>query len=297
MSGALELPEGLLVIGDHAFTGAAFTGTLMLPEGLRSLGRGSFSYCKSLTSVSLPDTLEHIKDSAFYGCVGLQGAVSIPDGVYCVGESAFCGCTGLTEVSFGRNVRSVGEGALRGCDALLSAAFTGAYTPDYYGPEEKNPSFPEGCRVNAAPGAGSYRERWEGSRATAAPEVDDAVGREAREMPYYWTDGLKNDVFRGGGIYADVTMTFDGAHILLFVNGRPMGEFDYTADPNDYEDKVVSTAGFYCRDGVIRELRYREGYNRDRQLIASLTDGDGAVREVVFHTGSEESLYMDEEMN
>ena len=114
-------------------------------------------------------------------------------------------------------------------------------------------------------------------------------------MPYYWTDGIKGDVFCGGGAYADVTLVLDGARIQISINGRPMGEADYTADPNAYEEKIVGTAGFRCRDGVIEELRYRDGYNRDRQLVARLIGDDGAVRTVVFHTGSEEALYMDEE--
>ena len=38
--------------------------------------------------------------------------------------------------------------------------FTGASAPDYYGQDEENPSFPEGCRVNALPGAKNYRDEW-----------------------------------------------------------------------------------------------------------------------------------------
>jgi hypothetical protein len=297
MSGALELPAGLLVIGDRAFSGTAFTGALELPEGLRSLGKGSFSYCKSLTSVSLPDSLEHIKESAFFGCIGLLGSLTIPDGVYSVGASAFHGCIGLTSVSFGANVRSVGEGAFRECAELKNASFDGALLPDYYGPEENKPSFPEGCRVNAPAGAGTYREIWEGTVTTPAPGSGGSDGGAAREMPYFWTDGIKGDVFCGGGTYADVTLVLDGARIQLSINGRPMGETDYTADPNAYEERIVSTADFRCRDGVIRELRYLDGYNRDRQLVAQLTGDDGSVRRVVFHTGSEEALYIDVENN
>ena len=292
MSGSLSLPSGILVIGDNAFADTGFTGALELPDGLRSVGKGSFSGCKGLTSLYLSPALEHIKDYAFSGCEALQGCVTIPDRVKSVGRSAFSGC-GCTEVNFGANVRSIGEGAFLSCGSLTSASFTGALTPDYYDSEEKKPSFPESCKVNAAPGAALWRETWEKTENAAPSSGDEGSGGAAKEMPYYWTDGLKNDTFTGGGEYADVTMEFDVAIIRLAINGRPAGEIAYSADRNEYENQVVSTSGFYCCDGIIHDLRFRDGYNHDRQLIAELTCDDGEVRRVIFHTGSEESLYFD----
>ncbi len=293
MSGRLELPAGLLVIGDEAFSGTGFTGTLTLPDSLRSIGSGSFCGCRGLTGVRLPDHLEHITRFAFADCEGLQGSLTIPDSVRSIGRGAFSG-SGITEVSFGANVRSIGEAAFLSCGKLASASFSGKLMPDYYEASEKSPSFPEGCRVNAPPGAVSWRETWEKTGTAEPPAGGDGGGGAAKEMPYFWTDGLKQDKFTGGGTYADVTMEFDGAIIKLSINGRPAGEIAYSADPNEYENRVVSTSGFYCCDGVIKELRFRDGYNRDRQLIAELTCDDGEVRRVVFHTGSEESLFMDE---
>ena len=96
-------------------------------------------------------------------------------------------------------------------------------------------------------------------------------------MPYLWTDGLRNDDFCGAGIYADVVLNFDGANIRISVNGRPMGEASYAADHNDYENRIVHTEGFRCVDGMIGDLEFRDGYNRDRQLFAKLTGDDGEV--------------------
>ena len=291
MSGTLELPEALLVIGNDAFYSTGFTGALALPAGLRSIGIGSFSSCRGLTGLHFPETLEHIKNHAFSDCESLGGALMIPDSVRSVGRGAFSGC-GITEVSFGANIRSIGEGAFLSCSRLESASLTGKLTPDYYESEEKSPSFPAGCRVNALSGTVSWRETWENANTSEPPSEGDSGGA-AKEMPYFWTDGLKQDQFAGSGTYADVTMEFDGSNIKLSVNGRPAGEIAYSADPNEYENRVVSTSGFYCCDGVIQELRFRDGYNHDRQLIAELTCDDGEVRRVVFHTGSEESLYID----
>ncbi len=96
---------------------------------------------------------------------------------------------------------------------------------------------------------------------------------------------MTGEDFSGAGIDADVTLRFDNARILLFVNGRPLGEVPYTADKNDYERRDVLTDGFRCLGGEIRVLHFRDGYNRDRQLICRLEMDNGEVRRVVFHTG------------
>jgi hypothetical protein len=293
MSGPLALPPELVVVGDQAFSGTGFTGVLALPAALRSIGRGSFSYCSGITELRLPDALEHIKANAFSGCTGLTGSLSFPDNVRYIGPGAFFGC-GIREISFGENLRSIGEEAFGECGELSSASFTGACTADYYGQEEKDPSCPVWCRIRRSSDALSWGDIWEEARPKAAPaEAKSEYGAE-KDMPYYWTQGLTGEDFSGAGIDADVTLRFENAMILLFVNGRPLGEVPYTADKNDYERQDVLTDGFRCLEGEIRVLHFRDGYNRDRQLICRLEMDNGEVRRVVFHTGSEEAIYMDD---
>ena len=116
------------------------------------------------------------------------------------------------------------------------------------------------------------------------------------EMPYYWTDSLSGEDFRGAGIYADVTLRFIGNRISVFINGRAFGEVEFSADNNaEEDDRIVRTDGMFCRDGWIRDLRFRDGYQRDSVLSAELICADGTARTVVFHTRSEECLYIDTE--
>ena len=89
-----------------------------------------------------------------------------------------------------------------------------------------------------------------------------------------------------------MSLSFSAGRLSVSVNGRECGEVNYSADPNAHEERIVSTEGFYCRDGVIRDLRYEEGYDHDAQLFAELVGDDGTVHRVVFHTGSEECLYI-----
>ena len=95
-------------------------------------------------------------------------------------------------------------------------------------------------------------------------------------------------------IYADVTLHFDGGRVTAFINGREADTASYSADPNaGPEDRIVQTDGLFCRDGSIKELRFRDGYRGDEKILTGqLVGSDGATREIVFHTSSEEALYI-----
>ncbi|MBR5967015.1 MAG: hypothetical protein IK001_00310, partial [Lachnospiraceae bacterium] len=58
------------------------------------------------------------------------------------------------------------------------------------------------------------------------------------------------------------------------------------------DDQIVTTDGFFCRDGWIESLSYDKGFYNDDILTATLVKADGSTEVVRFHTGSEESLYI-----
>ena len=69
------MPQGVTVIGDHAFYG-----------------------CTSLREVMLPESLTTIGDLAFYGCTGLS-SVTIPAGVTAIGDNPFAYCSNLSDLT------------------------------------------------------------------------------------------------------------------------------------------------------------------------------------------------------
>ena len=294
MTGKLELPSSLLVIGDRAFSGTGFTGELVLPDGLESIGDSSFSGCTGITSIkAFPDTLQHIKSSAFYGCSSLGGEITIPDSVTAIGEDAFRDCPKLSGVTFGKNLCSIGEGAFANCEALKTAVIT-ENIPDFYGSDEKYPSFPDGCALEAPDSAIRLSDSWKAgaSRPVPGKEEKDDSG-VSREEPYYWTMSLVGSEFTGAGSFSDVVLYFDDSIINVRINGRELQTVPYSADQNaDEDDQVVSTEGFFCRDGWVTELKYSPGFNSDDQLSGTLLKEDGSSEEVIFHTGSEECLYL-----
>ena len=298
LTGELVLPESLLIIGDRAFGDTAFTGELKLPSKLISIGQASFSDCKSFTSIAgFPETLTHIKDSAFSLCEGLKGELVFPDGLAYVGKYAFNGCPGLTKVTFGNGISSVGEKAFLKCDGLKKAEFTGAI-PDYYGQDEKYPSFPEGCEIVAPASAVKRTEIWQENALKPMPgkENTSSDGGEAKEEPYYWTQALTGFDYVGEGRFADVALLFIDGVLSVKINQREILTVRYEADRNaDPDERVVTTDGFFCRDGWIESLSYDTGFYNDDILTAALVKADGSSEEVRFHTGSEESLFIKNE--
>ena len=90
---SFAVPDGILVIGDDAFSFCNALTSITLPDGLASIGDFAFSGCYSLTSVTLPDGLTSIGDLAFFYCSSLT-SVTLPDSLTSIGYFAFMGLPG-----------------------------------------------------------------------------------------------------------------------------------------------------------------------------------------------------------
>ena len=82
------VPEGILAIGDSAFSFCSSLTTITLPESLTTIGDSAFSGCDSLTTITLPEGLTSIGDYAFYVCDALT-TVTLPDSLISIGDYAF----------------------------------------------------------------------------------------------------------------------------------------------------------------------------------------------------------------
>lgn len=161
---SVSFPSTLKVIGVRAFSplGNKLSCSITIPEGVVSIGDGAFSNNTTLTSVSLPSTLETIGTQAFYYCpitsvnIGAHvttigdyafqycnlSSVTIPSTVTYVGNGAFsnntllttvsidvpeldmetreqfAGNTGLTNLTIGLHVKNLTRNMFKGCTAL-----------------------------------------------------------------------------------------------------------------------------------------------------------------------------------
>ncbi len=106
--------------------------TVVLPDGLLSVGNNAFSECGALRSVSLPDSVEYLGAFAFSDCWKLE-SVSLPAGLTEIGHEAFCNCESLTEITLPEHLTGLGSGAFSACCGLTEVTIPESLTviPDY----------------------------------------------------------------------------------------------------------------------------------------------------------------------
>jgi len=86
--GAYAIPEGVLHIGNDAFSDCTSLTNVIIPDSVTSIGNWAFSGCSSLTSVIIPDSVTSIGNGAFFHCAGLT-SVTTPASVTSIGDFAF----------------------------------------------------------------------------------------------------------------------------------------------------------------------------------------------------------------
>lgn len=121
LTGTLELPSGLKVIGDRAFYACyGLSGDVVIPDGVTEIGSEAFYECRKLNgTLVLSKNLRHIGDSAFCICINLHGELHFPDSLTTIGEHAFQSCKRLTgSLIFPEGLTSIGENAFSECERL-----------------------------------------------------------------------------------------------------------------------------------------------------------------------------------
>lgn len=145
----IDWPDGMTVIGSHAFAECQFfnppslpsniwsisiyafydcfrLSLSSLPSGVRSLGDYAFYRCESLALTELPNVTT-ISNYCFYGCEKLA-LTSLPSTVVRIGQYAFCRCTSLTIDTLPSSVTSIEMYAFQLCSGLTSISCEGAIT-------------------------------------------------------------------------------------------------------------------------------------------------------------------------
>ena len=137
----LLLPEGVISIGEHAFSYCGKIKKIILPKGVTKILSGTFSHCETLEEVILPEGFTHIDQEAFASCKNLKSInfpnslthigknafeetklslLILPDSVKNIGELAFSNCIALTSVTLSKSLTSIENNTFLGCTALTS---------------------------------------------------------------------------------------------------------------------------------------------------------------------------------
>ncbi|OHS97460.1 hypothetical protein TRFO_09475 [Tritrichomonas foetus] len=93
-----------------------------IPEGILKIGDSAFLGCTNLVTISFPNSLQHVDVSAFNGCSKLSSVTFIGDFTK-LSYNAFFGCSSLVSVTFPKGFNSYQMGAIRGTSKLASINF------------------------------------------------------------------------------------------------------------------------------------------------------------------------------
>lgn len=112
-----SVPQGILTIGDNAFTGSYALKTVTLPDSVTTIGSMAFNGCTEMTGIHIPDSVTAIGEEAFRNCFSLE-SVRIPEGMTRLENLTFSGCRTLAEIDIPASIAHVGSNPFAGCEKL-----------------------------------------------------------------------------------------------------------------------------------------------------------------------------------
>lgn len=118
--GVLEIPEGVVTIGTHAFSFCYGITTLKLPSSVEEIGESAFEYCGDLNTIVFSTGLKTIGYAAFAGCNGLT-KIAFPEGLEKIGGFAFGSNGGIVPLSFPKSLKCVGAWAFGDADFVMQS--------------------------------------------------------------------------------------------------------------------------------------------------------------------------------
>lgn len=105
----VSIPNGVVSIGNAAFTGCPSLARVNFPTTLQYIGKSAFSDCNALTELALPGGLTEIGEFAFNNCSNLK-QVTLPATLQVIGGAAFA-ATAIESIDLPAGLVSVGQQA------------------------------------------------------------------------------------------------------------------------------------------------------------------------------------------
>ena len=120
-----KVPEGVVTIGNYAFSGCRNLVSVTIPESVTSIGDYAFNDCAHLKRVNVGANVAKIDNYAFANCICLT-EINIPEGVTRIGNYAFRNCRKLKRIVIPESVAEMGANAFLGCEKLTIRCGIGA---------------------------------------------------------------------------------------------------------------------------------------------------------------------------
>lgn len=96
---SVTLPEGVLKIGDYAFSDNETLKRVILPTSVTELGEGAFENCEALTQIRIPGDVAQLPTALFEGCTQLT-TVDLPVSVVDIQDRVFNNCPKLKTIIY-----------------------------------------------------------------------------------------------------------------------------------------------------------------------------------------------------
>ncbi len=109
----MMLPAAAKAVGEGAFTSSSLV-RIDIPEGVTLIGDFAFSGCTQLEKADIPSTLETLGQGAFTGCESFTEIDLSKTSVTVIGDRTFAGCKALTQIEMPSQLRTVGTLAFEG---------------------------------------------------------------------------------------------------------------------------------------------------------------------------------------
>lgn len=122
----LTLPDSLKMIDMYAFSGSAGGSSLAIPDSVTEMGQNAFLNNTAIQSLAIGSGLVEIPAYAFSGTTALR-TVSIPENasLKVVGKGAFQNASSLETITLPATIEKIGQEAFRSCSNLVSVAKEG----------------------------------------------------------------------------------------------------------------------------------------------------------------------------
>ncbi len=111
--------EGIISVGDYAFSSCSKITSLNLPESVDSIGEYAFNGCSSLEEITMGDYITEIKNYTFNECTHLT-SIELPENLTKIGDYAFFSCSALPVMVIPETVSHIGAYAFAECTNLQS---------------------------------------------------------------------------------------------------------------------------------------------------------------------------------
>ena len=194
-NGMLELHDGIVSIGEEAFTQNPLKGELYLPKDLVVISNGAFNGCDFSGELKLPERLTVIGNSSFTNNWRLTGILEFPEGIQSIGAGAFAGCRSIEGLIFPESVENIryeaeyGDigGAFSNCYGIGSIVCKGTIPPyvqtgAFNGVAKDNFTLevPESAiqQYQAAPGWSDFKRIAAHRELVCRPNVANAINTE-----------------------------------------------------------------------------------------------------------------------